>query len=141
MAFPGSVQTSPRGLGATPIEPDPCPTTVPSMPYPRACVSRWSGRISPNNIGWAGDEDGVSEERVASLGALFSDRRRGVDLGVVELPPASVVFGLLILLANDAPFLACGALEVDFGCWVADEPERLDEGVGASELAAEREGV
>lgn len=141
--LPGSTRTSRVGLDAISLESDPCPTSVFSIPYPGACVSRWSGSISPNSIGWLGGEDGVFEgEGVGSLGALLIDGRRSVDLGVDKLPPASVdVFGLLILLANDAPPLACEGLEVDFECWVVDEPARLDEGVAALEPAADREGV
>lgn len=141
--FPVSTRASRGGLDATPLESDPCPTSVLSIPYPRACVSRWSGSISPNSIGWLGGEDGVSEgEGVASLGALLSDGRRGVDLDEDERLPASVaVFGLLILLANEAPLLACGGLEIDFDCWVVDEPERLDEEVAVLEPAADREGI
>lgn len=71
-------------------------------------MSRWSGSISPNKIGWGGCED--SELRVGedgSLGAFARGGRVG-DLGVSGLVPAPVAgFGLLIRLANDAPLLAC----------------------------------
>ena len=141
--LPGSTRTLQGGLDAISVESEPCPASEFSIPYPRACVSRWSGSISPNSIGWPGGEDGVFEGgEIGSLGALLSDGRCGVDLDVDELAAASVaVFGLLILLANDAPLLPCGGLEVDFECWVVDEPERLEEGVAALELAADREGI
>lgn len=106
-------------LEAGPPESGPCAASVFSIPYPSACISRWSGRISPNRIGWLGGEVGAFEDgRVGSLDAWLKDGRRGLGFDVGELPPASVaVFGLLILLAKDAPLLACGRLEVAFVWW------------------------
>lgn len=61
------------------------------------------------------------------LGALLRERC-DMDLDVDGAPPASAtVFGLLILLANDAPLLLCGRSEVVFARWDAlgMEPEPL----------------
>lgn len=82
------------------------------------------------------------EGRIGSLDAPLRDGRRGEDLDVGEIPLASVVvFGLLILLANDAPLLACGGLEIGFECWVVDELERLVEGIAAFAPAGDRVGI
>ena len=97
-------------------------------------------------MGWLGNEDGVLDGGLGSLAALLRDGRRGIDLGVDDPPPVSVaVFGLLILLANEAPLLACGGLEVVFACWEAagevEALERLDDGAPALALAGDREAA
>lgn len=102
--------------------------SVLSIPYPSVWVSRWSGSISPNRIGWEGGEDGgFGGGEDGLLDALLRERC-DMDLDVDGAPPASpAVFGLLILLANDAP-LFCGRSAVVFARWEAlgTEPELLD---------------
>lgn len=111
-----------------------------SIPYPSVSVSRWSGSISPNRIGWEGGEDGrFGGGEDGLLGALLRERC-DMDLDVDGAPPASAaVFGLLILLANDAP-LFCGRSAVVFARWEAlgIEPELLGAWLRVLELGEGR---